>query len=278
MGILHPGSMGAAVAGQAALGGAEVLWCPDRRSSATQKRAARYGLTPVSSLAELSARADIILSICPPAAAREVAEAVAETAFSGIYVEGNAVAPTSTRTIKDILTAAGACLVDGALVGSPPSEVKGPRFYLAGPTKAVDTVAQLFTNSAVDTHFLSGELGKASALKLSYSSYQKTSRVLAAVAYALARDHGVEQELVEIANQRTTSYLSEIEYIPKTHARSWRWGSEMREAEQAINESDLPAHLVSAAARLMEHWKLSSDFPSVEESLDSLHCPRDVSR
>ena len=39
VGVLHPGSMGAAIAAQARRVGATVLWCPAGRSAATKQRA-----------------------------------------------------------------------------------------------------------------------------------------------------------------------------------------------------------------------------------------------
>lgn len=74
--------------------------------------------------------------------------------------------------------------------------------------------------TAVRTKELGPEIGQASALKLAYAAYQKTSRVLAALATRLAREHGVDQELINIASRRTASYLSEPEYIAKTAVRA----------------------------------------------------------
>ncbi|WP_405635705.1 DUF1932 domain-containing protein [Streptomyces sp. NBC_00056] len=86
---------------------------------------------------------------------------------------------------------------------------------------------------------------------MSYSSYQKASRALAAVAYALASDHGVEAELLDIAEGRTTSYLAETAYFPKAAARAWRWGPEMKEAAHALEKAGLPSDLADAAATVM---------------------------
>ncbi|MFI2761495.1 DUF1932 domain-containing protein [Streptomyces echinatus] len=133
-------------------------------------------------------------------------------------------------------------------------------------------VAALFTGSAVQAHLLPGGIGRASALKLSYSSYQKASRLLAAVSYALARDYGVEDELLDVAQGRTTSYLSETAYIPKVAARSWRWGPEMREVAHALREAGLPADLADASAAVMSRWDCLKDSPSdIAQALDHLH-------
>ncbi|MET8682505.1 DUF1932 domain-containing protein, partial [Streptomyces sp. NPDC004647] len=158
------------------------------------------------------------------------------------------------------------------VIGSPPSESKTPRLYLSGPENALAAVAVLFEDTAVEPHLLAGGIGKASALKLAYSSYQKASRALASVAYALASDHGVEEELLDIATDRTTSYLAEPAYIPKVAARAWRWAPEMREVASALNEASLPTELAEASASVMERWANSRDQPIVlGEALAQLH-------
>ncbi|MFE9927402.1 DUF1932 domain-containing protein [Streptomyces sp. NPDC005533] len=272
LGILHPGSMGAAVAAQAKRTGAEVLWCPAGRSKATQERARQYGLSEARDLAEMAQRCEVILSLCPPANAEEVATAVAAESFAGIYVDGNAISPARMGRISSVLTSAGATVVDGSVIGSPPSETKTPRLYLSGQDDALAAVALLFEGTAVVPHLLEGGTGKASALKLAYTSYQKSSRVLAAVAYALADDHGVGTELLSIAQGRSTSYLAEIAYIPKVAARSWRWAPEMRETADALAETGLPSDLAAAAALVMDRWAGSRDQKlNIGEALARLH-------
>ncbi|MFD4621839.1 DUF1932 domain-containing protein [Streptomyces sp. NPDC058475] len=133
-------------------------------------------------------------------------------------------------------------------------------------------MASLFAGTVVQAHPLPGGIGRASALKLSYSSYQKASRVLAAVSYALAKDYGVEDELLDIAQGRTTSYLTETDYIPKAAARSWRWGPEMGEVGDALREAGLPADLAEASAAVMSRWDdLRDSSPSTPDTLERLH-------
>ncbi|MCZ4088424.1 NAD(P)-binding domain-containing protein, partial [Streptomyces antarcticus] len=207
VGILHPGSMGAAVAACAAANAAAVLWCEVGRSSASAARAVEAGLTSVATLPDLLDRSDIVISLCPPAAAEDLARDVAEHGFTGVYVEANAINPERTKRIGDLLEPA-ATVVDGGVVGSPPVRGKSPALYLSGPAAATSRIEALFEGTAVQTTTLGTELGKASALKLSYASFQKTSRVLVALAVGMAREYGVDQELIEVASRRTDSYLA----------------------------------------------------------------------
>lgn len=254
IGLLHPGSMGSAFGAQLRARGHIVLWCPDGRSDTTRRRAERAGLEP-EALPELISRSDVLLSLCPPAAADETAAQVAEFGTAGvgtIYVEANAVSPSRVQRIADHL--APVPVIDAAVVGSPPVGGKTPTLYLSGPSKQADRIAGLFSGTDVQPHVLGDSIGKASALKLAYSSYQKVSRVLAAVAYGAAETYGVADELLEIAARRTRSYLVETDYIPKTAARAWRWGPELGDAAALLADAGLPDFLMHAAAATLARW------------------------
>ncbi|MFG2637950.1 DUF1932 domain-containing protein [Streptomyces sp. NPDC048362] len=258
VGVLHPGSMGAAVAACAAPNAADVLWCAAGRSPATVERATRFGLTPVAEQAELLERSDVVISLCPPAAAEDLARDVAGHRFAGTYLEANAINPTRVQQIATLL-APDAIVVDGGVVGSPPIGGKTPTLYLSGPHDATERIEALFASTAVRAVGLGAEVGKASALKLSYASFQKTSRVLVALAVGMAREYGVDQELIEVASRRTDSYLSEPQYVAKTAARAWRWGPELEEAADTLAAAGLPPEMLRAAASTLARWHDAKD-------------------
>ncbi|MGW1520782.1 DUF1932 domain-containing protein [Streptomyces sp. NPDC002287] len=274
VGILHPGSMGAAVAACAATNAAAVVWCAAGRSSASVARAAQFGLTAAATLSELLERSDIVLSLCPPAAAEDLARAVAGHGFPGVYVEANAISPERAQRIAALLES-DATVVDGGVVGSPPVGSRTPTLYLSGAVSATERIEALFAGTAVRTAVLGTEIGKASALKLAYASFQKTSRVLVALAVGMAREHGVDQELIEVASRRTDSYLSEPEYIAKTAARAWRWGPELEEAADALAAAGLPTEMLRAAAATLARWNDAKDDGklTLTDALDRLAQP-----
>ncbi|TXJ83315.1 NAD(P)-dependent oxidoreductase [Streptomyces lavendulae] len=273
VGILHPGSMGAAVAACAATNAAAVLWCENGRSTASVERAARFGLTPVATLAELLDRSDIVISLCPPAAAEDLARTVAGHRFAGVYVEANAINPERTQRITALLP--DTTIVDGGVVGSPPVGGKMPTLYLSGPADATARIEALFADTAVQTTVLGTEVGKASALKLSYASFQKTSRVLVALAVGMAREYGVDQELIEVASRRTDSYLSEPQYVAKTAVRAWRWGPELEEAADTLAAAGLPSEMLRATASTLARWHDAKDDSelTLTDALDRLAQP-----
>ncbi|MGW9031822.1 DUF1932 domain-containing protein [Streptomyces sp. NPDC055722] len=258
VGLMHPGSMGAAFGAQLRRQYVRVLWCTDGRSSRSCARAENAGLEGVQNLAQLVAHADVLLSLCPPAAAVDVAQQVAACGFDGrLYIEANAITPRRVQDVAELLP--GTKVIDGAVIGSPPVGGKQPTLYLSGDPDGCSEATALFAASDVKTHVLGAEVGAASALKLSYSSYQKASRVLAALAYGVADASGVADELLKIAGKRGGSYLTETDYIPKTASRAWRWGPELDDAAALLREIGLPDDLMRAASRVLHQWSDARD-------------------
>jgi 3-hydroxyisobutyrate dehydrogenase-like beta-hydroxyacid dehydrogenase len=270
VGLVHPGRMGAAVGRELARAGARVVWCPDGRSGATARRAGEAGLEPVRDLPELTAASDVVISLCPPAAARDVARAVRSAGFAGLFVEANAVSPAETRAMASLFDAA----LDGCVIGPPPSRQTGARLYLSGEPQRVAEVAALFSGTAVEAVPIDGEVGRASALKMAFGSYNKASAALAAVSHALADAHGVGGELMAEARRPAVSQLARPERLPGAAARAWRWAPEMREAAATLRDAGLPDDLALAAAAVFERW--SGDRDDFEISLaDALAHLRD---
>ena len=121
IGVLHPGEMGAAVAGCLTGRGFKV-GCGRRRAQPGHGRAGRGGRADRRrTVSELAARADFILSICPPHAALATARAVAGSpgGFPGIFVDANAISPGTARQVRAVVEQAGASYVDGGIIGLP---------------------------------------------------------------------------------------------------------------------------------------------------------------
>src|SRR5439155_750591 len=103
--------------------------------------------------------------------APDVAREVAAAHFGGTFVDGNAVAPATTRAIGEIVTAGGAHFVDGGIIGPPARKAGGTRLYLSGPDAA--DVAAHFKSSLLEAIVLDGPVGAASAIKMAYAGWNK---------------------------------------------------------------------------------------------------------
>src|SRR6185369_10380846 len=110
-GLLHPGDMGVAVGATLRAGGARVLWASAGRSPATRARAEGAGLEDGGTVADVVRQSDVVVSVCPPASALDVAREVMAAKFSGLYVDGNAVSPATAREVGAIVDEGGATFV-----------------------------------------------------------------------------------------------------------------------------------------------------------------------
>ena len=247
IGVLHPGEMGAAVGACLAQRGLTVLWASAGRSPATADRAAAAGMRDVGSAGEMSGQADVILSVCPPHAALEVARSMA--GFDGIYVDANAVSPATTREVAEMVTAGGARYVDGGIIGAPPRSPGDSRLYLSGLWAG--EISNLFADTPLDAQVIGDEIGQASAVKMAYAAWTKGTAALILAIRALARAEGVEQTLVAEWQESQPALTAR----PHAAARSalqkgWRWVAEMDEIAATMSAVGLPPGFHEAAAAI----------------------------
>lgn len=249
--LLHPGNMGTTLGAAAATSGARVVWASHQRSKATQQRAKQAGLFDVENLANAVRTSDVILSVCPPHAALDVAQSVAEHKFSGIYLDANAISRATAEQIGETVTKAGASFVDGGIIGPPAKRAGTTRLYLSGGR--ADEVVELFSASLLDTRAIGAEPGAASALKMAYAAWTKCSDALILAICALAAIEGVDKALLEEWSlsqpdlERRRSRAAALA-APK----AWRYVAEMREIAATFEAAGLPAGFHNAAADLYE--------------------------
>ncbi|KAB7835756.1 NAD(P)-dependent oxidoreductase [Streptomyces mobaraensis] len=254
--LLHPGEMGAAIGAQAVTAGHTVRWVTAGRSAATLRRAEAAGLTPCASLSEALDGSDLAVSVCPPQAAEGVAAEVAALGFAGIYLDANAISPHRAERIAE---GAAGCALDGAIIGPPPRDGKQARLYLSGDRYVAEQVEAVFMNTTVHTRYAGDGVGAASALKMSFASFQKTARTLAAVAHALADAHGVADLLKDEARRMPSAILADSGYLPSVAGRAWRWKPEMYEITDTMVAAGLPGDLATATAAVLNRWAHDKD-------------------
>jgi 3-hydroxyisobutyrate dehydrogenase-like beta-hydroxyacid dehydrogenase len=230
--------MGAAVGEDLLSAGHHVVWASAGRSAETRERAELAGLEDVGSVEDVVRRSQVILSICPPHAALEVARSVA--GFDGIYVDANAVSPATAREI-------GGRFVDGGIIGPPPLEPGTTRLYLAG--KEADAVAGLFQRTALEAVVISDEPGAASALKMAYAAWTKGTAAMLIAIRALARAENVEELLLEEWRLSLPGLIERSGSAARSADRKgWRWVAEMEEIAATFAAAGLPDGFHRAAA------------------------------
>ncbi len=252
VGLLHPGAMGTFLGSGITAAGHEVLWAGQKRSAATRDRAA--GFTDVGSLAELVRTSDVIISVCPPESALEVAGAVAGLGFSGLYVDANAV---SARTLR-VISASLPHVVDGAVIGGPSSD--DAMLHLAGD-RALE-VAALFDPTVVRAQVHDGGIGTASTIKVCYAASSKAVTALLLTARAAAHKAGVEEVLLaEWARTMPDTVHRSDNSLRQIGAKAWRFGGEMSEAANGFDDLGAPSGFSHAAAEVYARLADLRDVP-----------------
>jgi 3-hydroxyisobutyrate dehydrogenase-like beta-hydroxyacid dehydrogenase len=272
IGVLHPGEMGSAVGAAAREAGARVLWASAGRGAATRARAEADGLEDAGTLARLVGASAVIVSVCPPAAALDVARQVAALGFRGTYVDANAVAPATARQVGELVTAAGAIFVDGGIIGPPPRRPGVSRLYLSGP--GAPRVAALFRDGWLEAIPLDGPVGAASALKIAYAGWNKGSQALLLAVRALAMHEGVDEALLgEWARSMPDLPKRSENAVAANVRKAWRFVGEMEEIAATFEAAGLPDGFHRAAGevyRRLAGWKDTPAPPSVAEVAKAL--------
>jgi 3-hydroxyisobutyrate dehydrogenase-like beta-hydroxyacid dehydrogenase len=238
--------MGSAVASTLREHGVTVLTCLEGRSARTRDLAERDRLEIAPTLADLALASDVILSIVPPASALDVARAVTAairaTGAHPLYVDCNAVAPSTVRAVAAMV---GGEVVDVGIVGSPPRGQGTTRFYASGRQ------AGYLELPGLDVRPIGEEVGTASALKMCYAALTKGFTALATELLVAAQLLGVNEELAkELTDSQAQHHATMARQIPRMPSVAHRWIGEMEEIAKTFAELGLTPRMLEGAADL----------------------------
>ena len=275
IGILHPGEMGISIAASAMDNGHEVYWLSNGRSDKTRARVKKYNLIAIDSLTEFCKTCEMILSICPPHAAEDVAKSVSESGFKGLYLDANAISPQHAIKIGQMLEANHIPFVDGGIIGGPAWTPKETWLYLSG--QHAHAIAACFSNGPPETKIIGDEIGKASALKMCYAAYSKGTTALLSAILALSESLGVREELDHQWDMENQDFSEQAKRrVARVTAKAWRFEGEMKEIAATFFEAGLPNGFHQAAEdiyRRMARFKEETETPSLNEVIDALLAP-----
>ena len=253
VGLLHPGAMGAALGAQLRETGHDVVWASEGRSPETARRAADAGLRDAGTIEGLAGTSDLVLSVCPPHAARDVAAQVAGRV--ALFVDANAVSPATARDVAMAIAGSGGRAIDGGLIGPPPGGGRGSgssvSLLLSGA--GAEDVARLFDGTRVRARVVGTEIGAASATKMAYAGWTKGSAALLLAVRGFARAEGVEEALLaEWAISHPGLDERSARAARGSAGKAWRWVGEMEEIAASLTADGLPGGFHEAAAELYE--------------------------
>lgn len=272
IGILHPGEMGVSIAASAINSKNEVYWVSQGRSEKTRLRAEQQRLIELSSVEQLCQTCEIIMSVCPPHVAEEVASSVLEAGFKGLYLDANAIAPQRATELGTQMDEAGVHFVDGGIIGGPAWEPDETWLYLSG--EHAPKIAACFSNGLLETKIIGTGIGKASALKMCYAAYSKGTTALLAAIVAAAESLDVRQELYTHWDRDSKGFSGQVgQRVSRVTAKAWRFEGEMREIALTLQEAGIPDGFHNAAAEIyhrMSGFKDAARTPPLEDVIRSL--------
>lgn len=256
VGLLHPGEMGASCGAVLRKTGHDVVWASEGRGAGTRRRALDAGLRDVGTVGAMVAEADAIVSVCPPAAALDVASQAA--GFGGLYVDANAIAPDTVRRVADRLAPGGATVVDGGIIGPPPDQPGRTRLYLSG-AKAAE-VAAWWEGTNVEAGVVGDSLGAASALKAAYATWTKAGAAMVLAIRAVAASEGIDDALLaEWARSQPGMDTRSAQALRSAETKGWRWVGEMEEIGDLFAASGQPDGFLRAAAEVYRGYPRPPD-------------------
>lgn len=237
--LISPGAMGSAVGARLGASGLVVHTSLTGRSEASRTRAAQAGMTHAEDGA--LARCDMILSIVPPGEAAALVERLlphlARQEIKPLYVDANALNPTTKQALAQQLATAGVELVDGAIIGPPPTgQTRSTIFHLSGP--AAPRAAMLDV-PGIKAEVLDGGIGAASALKMCFGGINKGIAGLASALLLAAERHGAADALrAEMQRSMPDMFTRFGRQIPDMFPKAYRWVAEMEEIAAFLRDDD----------------------------------------
>lgn len=273
--IISPGNMGHAVGRLLVSRGFRVVTALAERSPRTRALAKQAGIRDLGDLETLLAIADLVLSILPPAAAETAAVAVANAMRKNgtipPYADCNAIAPATARRIADVIKGSRAVFIDAGIIGGPPANGAGPRFYVSGPAAHLLLPLQ---GGGLVVRDLGGVVGRASALKMCYAAVTKGTAALQFAQLAAASRWGVDAPLAaELEESQSATYAAMRRSLPGLPAKAPRWIEEMREIARTFEAVGVPGQLHRGAATL---YRLLSATPFAAEPEEAVDASRSL--
>jgi len=236
--------------GVAWVGAWDILLPDPAAGPAMRAHAEAAGVAPTRSLAELLARADVVISAVTASQAIAVAREALPSIRPGTwFVDLNSASPGAKREMSALIDGAGGRFVESAVMTSvPPYGIKVPMLLGGAHAAALhERLAPLGFSMEV----ASNEVGVASAIKMCRSVMIKGLEALVTESFTAARAYGVEERV--LASLHETFPMLDWETLgsylmSRSALHGKRRAEEMREVAVTVREAGLEPWMASATA------------------------------
>lgn len=264
--VIAAGEMGAAIGQRLRLRGATVRTSLTGRSAATVARAEAAGLIAIDDDAQLVEGADFVLSVMPPGEAKALAQrlvpALKAQAKKPVFVDCNALAPSTVREIARVIMPTGCSFADVGILGGPPPKEGNvsPRLYVSGDGAQRFLALKEF---GLDVRFLEGVVGEASAVKMGYACLTKGTQAIGAAMMLGALRNNVGPAVKDALADSMAEVLGYVsKQMPRMYPKAYRWVAEMEEISKFLAADPGASQMLAGAARL--YAQIATDFEKRE--------------
>jgi len=252
--ILYPGEMGASLGVALRTRGLRVVTCLRGRSRQTSRRCREAGIHVLESMDDVVRQAKVVVSLVPPAAARQVAEAyfnrVEVAPVGAVYVEANSIGPDLAVELATEARQCGVGYVDAAINGLAANLTSSSTLYLSGAQAG--EISVLF-GDGIRVDVLGEEPGRASAMKMLLGGISKGTCALFIELALLAHRHGMLKEFDGAVRRIYPGLWALVERMVPTYRRhAARRATEMAELRRTVLGGGLQTDLIDAIVLIHE--------------------------
>ena len=212
--------------------------------------AAQAGVQACTSLQDLCARSDFVISAVTASNTLAVAQEAASHLRAGtVFLDLNSASPGTKQAAAALIDAAGGHYVEaGVMTSVPPYGIRVP--MLLGGAHAERLAAHL-GQLGMNARAVASEIGVASAIKMCRSVMIKGLEALVIESYTTARHYGVEAHMIptlaetfpSIDWEQTGAY-----FFSRVAQHGKRRAEEMHEAAHTVREAGLAPWMAAAIA------------------------------
>jgi len=241
--LFFPGDMGSGLSRLFAHHAIKTYTNLTGRSSRTINLSTSSGLENLSSDTELLKKSELIISILPPSHAKDIAKRIisaippSEPIITKYFLDANAISPATAREINSFFDGTGIKFIDGAIVGEPPKLKEDgtwgkPTLLLSGPERR-----ELGLEGIIPILDAGEDIGKASALKMSFASLTKGFSAIAIQSLGSAQYYNLLGPLFTLLQSHNPRGYQQIQNLVGIPPKAYRWVGEMEEIEQTFAEA-----------------------------------------
>lgn len=269
--ILFPGEMGGHVAKALIEKKMRVVTFLKGRSDETKQNAMQNGVKALSSMEEVAAESEIVISLIPPNAVKPVAAdyiaAASKVDNPARFVDMNAKSTTMAEELSEMFANAGIPFTNACIIGRASNIKEEGIIYASGQSSM-----ELFklVGRVIRVVHLGNEVTAATAFKMCFTGFNKTIMAAIFEVATAANKFGITDRLFEEINNKMPGVIADYSRLAGSYPKHLpRRKQEMEELAKMLQSFSLPNYIALAAANTMAGIENRKNFDELRNNPDT---------